>query len=379
MSSDSCPYRPACPGCPRFGEGGLAPAAAAALEAVARDAGLPPPTVHEGARSGFRHRARLAVRGRPGEPKLGLFQAGSHRIAAIPRCPIHHPRINGVALALRDVIRDANLAPYADAPHEGLVRYVQITVDRGGSEAQVVVVTNGDQPAPVADLLAPLRARLGDALHSLWWNGNPERTNVILGPHWHLVHGPAHLSLDVAGARIYQPPGAFVQSHLALAERLVLHVRRQVPEGARVTEYFAGTGAIGLGLAERVERVRFNELDVHALEGLEAGIAALPGAARGRCEVLPGRAGERVDALADTDTVILDPPRKGLDAELLAALCDAPAQRILYVSCGWPSFERDCAALRSAGWRLAAIEAFGLFPYTDHAETLARFERPRSS
>jgi tRNA/tmRNA/rRNA uracil-C5-methylase (TrmA/RlmC/RlmD family) len=369
-----CPHRPPCPGCPRWGEGGIDPAAGRALSALAHEAGLPLPRVVEGAPLGFRTRARLAVRGRPGAPKLGIFQAGSHRIADIPHCGVHHPRVNQVAAAFKQVLRASGLAPYVERGGRGLVRYVQIAVQRASGAAQLVIVANSDSPAPLLPLVEPLRAQLGETLASLWWNGNRTRGNAILGDRWQLLGGTPYLGESLAGTPVFFPPGAFAQSHLDLAERLVAEVRALVPDAARVAEFYAGTGAIGLGLLGRAARVDFNELDPHGLAGLHAGLAAQPAGLSARARVLPGHAGEQLAALAQADVVIVDPPRKGLDPELLDALCARPRGRLLYLSCGLPAFLRECARLRASGWKLAQLEAWALFPHTPHVETLARFE-----
>jgi tRNA/tmRNA/rRNA uracil-C5-methylase (TrmA/RlmC/RlmD family) len=71
------------------------------LDAIARDAGLPPPAVIEGEAFGYRHRARQKVRGRARSPKIGSFAAGTHDVVDIPRCRVHHPLINEVANAVR--------------------------------------------------------------------------------------------------------------------------------------------------------------------------------------------------------------------------------------------------------------------------------------
>lgn len=74
--------------------------------------------------------------------------------------------------------------------------------------------------------------------------------------------------------------------------------------------------------------------------------------------------------------MIADPPRKGLDPELLDALRGLPPARLVYVSCGLASFLRDAERLLASGaLRLASLEAFACFPYTEHAETLAVFAR----
>ena len=80
----SCPHRPPCPGCPRFGERGIAPVSRSALDELARIHRLPEVPVISGQTAGFRLRARLAIRGRLGSPKIGLFGLGSHGAVHIP-------------------------------------------------------------------------------------------------------------------------------------------------------------------------------------------------------------------------------------------------------------------------------------------------------
>jgi tRNA/tmRNA/rRNA uracil-C5-methylase (TrmA/RlmC/RlmD family) len=118
----SCPHRPPCPGCPRFGERGIAPAARERLDDLARLHGLPPPAVISGHADGFRHRARLAIRGRLGSPKVGLFELDTHRVVHIPSCSVHHPLINRVADVVRRALVDARVTSYSDAAHLGIAR-----------------------------------------------------------------------------------------------------------------------------------------------------------------------------------------------------------------------------------------------------------------
>jgi 23S rRNA (uracil1939-C5)-methyltransferase len=73
--------------------------------------------------------------------------------------------------------------------------------------------------------------------------------------------------------------------------------------------------------------------------------------------------------------VIVDPPRKGLDPELVAALGMQAPEQLLYVSCGLTSFLRDAALLAAQGLALESVTAYDLFPYTQHVETVASFRR----
>ena len=243
---------------------------------------------------------------------------------------------------------------------------------------QAVVVANDTTSAASASLLDAFARGLEDdgLLHSLWWNGNAERTNVILGPHWELRCGEPVVRETIGGAGVFFPPGAFGQSHLALADRAVERIHQEAAGCAQVAELYAGCGAIGLGLLARGARVAFNESAPHGLDGLARGIEALGPEARARAEVVAGRAGDAVAMLRECDVAIVDPPRRGLDADLCAALAAEPPAKVLYLSCGAASLAADLRALVGSGrLRVSSLTPWAFFPFTEHVETLVVLER----
>jgi 23S rRNA (uracil1939-C5)-methyltransferase len=372
----SCPHRPPCPGCPRFGEPGIAPDAHIALDALAHTHDLPEIAVICGQTSGFRLRARLAIRGRLGSPKLGLFELGTHRVVHIPNCTVQHPLINRVAAVARRALVDARVTSYSDKAHLGLARYLQVVVERSSQTAQVVIVGNSATIEPFAACLDLIQARLGSELHSLWFNANQERSNTILGPDFQRWCGPVSVVERFGGAAVHYPPGAFGQNNLEIAQRMIEHVSAQIPQDAAVAEFYAGVGAIGLSLLTRASQIRLNEVNPHSLHGLELGLAELDPANRAKIAVIPGPAGAAHQAAFGAQVVIADPPRKGLDPELTGYLSEQPPERFVYVSCAMESFLKDTAQLISHGrLRLTALTAFNLLPFTEHVETIARFER----
>jgi hypothetical protein len=89
-------------------------------------------------------------------------------------------------------------------------------------------------------------------------------------------------------------------------------------------------------------------------------------------------------ALHGADVICVDPPRKGLEADLLLALAteDAmaaagcSAHTLVYLSCGFVSFQRDVEALLAGGaWKLETLSGFEFFPGTNSIESLAVFRR----
>jgi tRNA/tmRNA/rRNA uracil-C5-methylase (TrmA/RlmC/RlmD family) len=371
-----CPHRPPCPGCPRFGEPGIDPVVGEALRGLARRHGLGEPAVVAGAALGFRHRARLAIRGRLGSPKVGLFEFGTHRVVHIPNCQVQHPLINRVAGAVRRALVEARIPSYSDQAHLGLARYLQVVVERGSQTAQVVLVANADASAPLARCLELIREELDGGLHSLWFNAHCDRSNSVLGPHFERWCGPETVAERFGGAAVHYPPGAFGQSNLEVAQRIIEHLREQIPHDSCVTEFYAGVGAIGLSVIDRARELRLNESSPHALHGLEHGLAGLEAPQRAKVTLRPGQAGAMRDAAAGADVVIVDPPRKGLDPELAQRLAERPPERLFYVSCALDSLQEDILRLSSERrLRLVGLTVFDMFPYTAHVETVARFER----
>ena len=91
-------------------------------------------------------------------------------------------------------------------------------------------------------------------------------------------------------------------------------------------------------------------------------------------EFFCGDAGQAALALeeqgAKADVVIVDPPRKGLNADTIEALHRFAPRRIVYVSCDPATLARDVALLKEKGYRVQNALAADLFPRCSHVESI---------
>lgn len=169
--------------------------------------------------------------------------------------------------------------------------------------------------------------------------------------------------------RTHAEPGAsFAQVNPAVASALQSLVIERAASYApsRVVDAYAGAGDTASALAALGIAVTAIELDDEASTYSGARLPAGSSAVQARVE----------DALEDAlpaDVVILNPPRAGVDARvatiLAASLAHPSAPRaILYVSCDPATLARDVGRL--AGWRIANLTAFDMFPQTAHVETV---------
>ena len=68
------------------------------------------------------------------------------------------------------------------------------------------------------------------------------------------------------------------------------------------------------------------------------------------------------------DVVVVDTPRKGLNADTIEALHLMQPRRIVYVSCDPATLARDVALLKERGYELKNAMAADLFPRCAHVE-----------
>lgn len=339
---------------------------------------LPPLVV--GPACGWRCRAKLAVRRNlaSGATSIGLFRAGTHDVEAIPHCRVHHPNINRAVASIQRWIDHEGICAYDESTLEGELRYLLFAVERATQRIQLTVVVNGAWDS-VKQRWTKLLTALWDAepalWHSVWVNSNSSRGNVIASQEWNFVRGEQWLWDSIDRVDVAFHSSAFAQANLNLFERVVADLCEGIAPGASVTEYYAGVGVIGLNLAVRGCRVQLNERSPGAEECFVKSLERLPREVHQRVSFHTGSVDGHLALLEGVDIVIVDPPRKGLDASLLKSLLAYPeGLELRYLSCGWVAFQRDCDALLNAGWRLASARAYLLFPGTDQLEVLAVFK-----
>ena len=309
----------------------------------------------------WRTRAKLAIRGSFKDPKIGLFRAGTHEVEPIPDCQAHHPSINRAVLLLKEAIREEKIFIYDEK--KGLLRYVQCFVDLATKKVQLVLVVQANDPS-----LERLVQRLLkiDHWHSIWINVQSAKTNTILGEEWTHVWGELFLWQELCGEKIPFHPGAFAQAHWTLFSELAERVVDWVPDNSKLLEIYAGVGAMGILAAKKAQSLTLVENNPHSYLSFKQ--------LNHSATYHLGDAKAAVSLLENSDCVIVDPPRKGVDPLLLESL-QSFSGTLIYVSCDFQSFARDAEKLLQSGWLLKEAKGYLLFPGTNHVETLALFKK----
>ncbi len=349
---------------------------------------------------GWRTRSKLAVRGPLKDVRIGLFEGRSHQLLEVPECKVHHPLINQTVETLKDWVNEFSLTAYDEKTGQGLIRYVQLDVSnikdqskkqpktqaktQGNNQGkiQLVIVINvleQEIPSFFQEALLALWSRHEAFFHSVWLNFNVRRDNVIFGEKWELTHGEPWLTSKFLNQDCYFHPASFMQGNPVMFEKLLAQLAKFIPENAKIAEFYAGSGVIGLSTAlPSAKEIHFNEISPLAKRCFDKTLETIPQELTKKVSFLSGDAGAHSVLLENTeiDLVIVDPPRKGVDKALLNKIVEASkVKRLIYVSCGWESFKKEADFLLASGFTLTHAEAFLFFPGTEQLETLAVFDR----
>jgi 23S rRNA (uracil1939-C5)-methyltransferase len=305
---------------------------------------------------GFRLRAGLHVD--PGPPlRLGLHAGETRRVVDLERCL---QLTDGLNAAARELHTALSLLPPRLAR---LVRGVELLETPDGSRRVAALESDGDVGQAVR--LRRL-ASSTPSLHGLGVTAQERGRTRFLA-----LDGEPHVDIPILGTTLRVHARSFFQSNRFLVEALARHVLDLLgPGDGPVLDLYAGVGLFALPLALRGIEVRAVELSPFAAE--DARFSAERAGAHG-LRVFRGdvRAALRAWPVDEGERVVLDPPRTGAGAEVVAAVAERRPERVVYVSCDPPTLGRDLGLFAARGYALEALRAFDLFPDTFHVEAVA--------
>ena len=172
------------------------------------------------------------------------------------------------------------------------------------------------------------------------------------------------------------PPDSFFQNNFFLLPKLVGTVREFLRDsGARhLVDLYCGVGFFGIELADAVESFVGVEYDQRAIQSARRNAAARKISngefVAAKAEEVFGKVLKR--SSPEATAVILDPPRKGCQPEILQLLRETKPAQVIYVSCHPATMARDLNIMCGDGvFDLARVQPLDMFPQTQHVECVA--------
>lgn len=302
----------------------------------------------------------------------GFFAPRSHRLV-VADCGIQKSALNDIKKTVIDWARKNGVKAYDEEHNTGTLRHIVVRqVSNGDIMAGIVVRGKVDE----GSLVKALKSIPG--MKSIVLNFNREKGNAILGAESRLIYGDAYITECYEGLEFRAGMTSFLQVNHPQSARLygIALEYADITKRDMVFDLFCGIGTISLLAAKRAKTVLGIEYVEEAVENARDN-ARLNGITN--AQFLAGDAAQMISqgirAVGKPDIVILDPPRKGCDKELLDAIIAAAPKRVVYVSCDPATLARDTALLCAGGYEVKAVQGVDMFPHTTHVESVVLMSR----
>ena len=325
---------------------------------------------------GYRNKAQYPVSAKKNRAFAGFFRAGTHQVVENDRCLILPEETDRVKDLVMDYVNQYRVTAYDEVAHKGLLRHIYVRRGNVSGEILVCLVINGNKiPKPEA-LIERLKKVPGFA--TLVLSVNTKKGNAVLGDAFITLYGPGYIEDTLCGLNFRLSPRSFYQVNHHQAQRLYRAAIEQaeITKNDTVLDLYCGVGTITLAMASAAGRVI-------GVEVIEQAVADARDNARRNgienAEFFCGDAGQAALELERqgirADVAVVDPPRKGLNADTIEALSRMAPRRIVYVSCDPATLARDVALLKERGYVLKNAMAADLFPRCAHVESIVCLSR----
>lgn len=310
---------------------------------------------------------------------VGFYRARTHEVIECEHCLLVKPEADAAAEALREYMQSCRVAGYDEKTGRGLVRHLYVRSNAAG-ESLVCVLVNGDK-LPKEDRLVALLRDACPKCTGIVLGTNTKKGNVILGDRYRTLWGSDRLEDTLCGKTFRLSVPSFYQVNRVQAERLYAKAIEfaSLTGQETVLDLYCGAGTITLALSDHAKKVLGAEIVPEAIDD------ARENAARNgvkNAEFFCGDASDVAKKLAREnlrpDVITVDPPRKGLAADVVESIAEMQPQRVVYVSCDSATMARDVKRLADLGYTAQRACAVDMFPRADHVETVCLLSKLQS-
>ncbi len=321
----------------------------------------------------YRNKAQFPFgKDKDGRIVCGFYAGRTHAIIETDDCLLGVEENREILNTIRTYMEDFRISPYEEASHTGLVRHALIRKGFSTGELMVCLVINGKKLPDEEQLTKRLRRIKG--MHSISYNINQEKTNVILGKETVNLYGPGYITDKIGDISYRISPKSFYQVNPAQTKKLydVALEYAELSGNEVVWDLYCGIGTISLFLAQKAKMVYGVEVVPEAIEdarqnarqnGIE-NAAFFVGKAE---EVLPEQFHKHQ---VYADVIVVDPPRKGCDKACLDTIVEMAPKRVVYVSCDSATLARDVKYLGERGYEVTRVRGVDQFGWGVHVETV---------
>lgn len=316
---------------------------------------------------GWRSQCKLPVKEQDGELYSGMYRAGSNHFIPVRKCLMHDETMETARRRIMKILNRAGIHAYDSRTKKGLRYLVMRCADE---QIQCTLVSGRDTfPSGLIDEIMKIPHMAG-----LFQSVNTSRRSPqIFGPKTRCLAGNETISLAIHGITLQLSPQAFFQLNIEQAKQLYETAVSKIDPCDVLAEAYCGIGAMSMMAAGKAGQIVGIENVPDAIRDAKVNAAANHIT---NCEFICADAAEGLLKTAmrlPVDTLLADPPRSGMDRNMIEAVLKVHPRKIIYVSCNPATLARNLKELKRA-YHVVTVIPFDLFPNTPHVESITVLE-----
>lgn len=326
----------------------------------------------------YRNKAQFQLRKnkQTNQVEAGLYRADSHQLVPLKDCLVQEETTQKVINTVTNLLTKYDVPIYDERINAGILRTLMVRIGIETGEVQVVLITKTKKIPKVNPLIREITQRLPEVV-SIMQNIQDKKTSVIMGDETIHLWGKEVINEKIDEVSFELSPRAFFQLNpqqtKVLYQEAVNALDLSTPK--TIVDAYCGVGTIGLSLAKRAKEVRGMDIISQAIDDAKKNAEAMNltnthyevGTAE---SILPKWLKEGFSP----DAIVVDPPRTGLDDQLLKAIQASPSPQMVYISCNVSTLARDLVSL-SKIYHVDYLQSVDMFPQTARCEVVVKLSK----
>ncbi len=324
----------------------------------------------------FRNKMQIPFSMRNGKIVYGFYAGRTHHIVEFNKCEVGFIGIEKVLDRVKSGLEKYSISIYDENTNRGIFREVMLRMGNFTNEVSITYIVNDLNFKKNLDLYKKLDEYVRNdfkVIVTSTLNINTANNNVLFGNENIIIYGKGYIEDRIGEIKYYISPESFYQINMEMTKKLYDTVVEFADFNGKenVLDLYCGIGTISLYIAKHVKRVYGVEIVERAVENAREN-ASLNDISNieFKCADLGDKNIMNNDEFYDT--IIVDPPRKGLDKNTIDFIKGSNTDKIIYVSCDPATLSRDLSIICNDNkYKLVKIKNVDMFPHTMHVETVA--------
>jgi len=324
----------------------------------------------------YRNKTAFSVAKKNKEIIIGPYEQGTYNTVDISNCMLQSNEADKTVKIFKELMIKHNIEAYDKKTEKGTVRNIVIRNNRQ-NEMMLIIVTAAEN-FPNKDVIVKELTSNIKQIKAVVQNINSKNTNLVMGHKNITLYGEGTINDNIGDLIFTISPETFFQINPEQTEKLY----NTAIEYANISkndvcfDIYCGIGTISLMAAKYAKKVYGVEIVdqsiINARENAVKNNITNTEFFTGMAEkLLPKLYSKNIKA----DVVIVDPPRKGCEQEVIDTIINMSPKRVVYVSCNPFTLARDIKLLETGGYQLEKVQPLDQFPWTHHVETVVLLDK----